>query len=386
MKVLHTSDWHIGKKLNGRLRLDEQKKTLMQICELCENEGVDLVLVAGDVFDTYTPSAEAEQLFFECMKNLASPSRAVVVISGNHDDPVRLSASHLIASNSNVYIFGGENTPALGGDAVRATRIGKNFIQIEKSTDKAYIGVLPYPSEQRLGEKKGNLDYNEMVKEWIDNCFSSNVENAPCMLCSHLFLLGGERGESERDIELGGARILPLSVIPESCLYTALGHIHKRQVISNSRNIIYSGSIMQYAFDEVGVQKSVTIFDFDAKGVNNLKVFKLTCSKQLVKLVALGVEEAKRLLENYADCLVYLTLKTDRPLSELESRELLGNYPQLVDYKLETFAKMDNSNLPSRKELNDKELFQSYYFAKYGEEAPEDIMQLYLKAMLGEEV
>ena len=127
MKILHTSDWHIGKKLNGRLRLDEQKQTLMEICLICETEGVDLVLVAGDIFDTYTPSAEAEQLFFECMKNMATPSRAVVVIGGNHDDSVRLSASHLIASNSNIYIFGGENTPSLGGETVRATRIGKNF-------------------------------------------------------------------------------------------------------------------------------------------------------------------------------------------------------------------------------------------------------------------
>ena len=343
-------------------------------------------MVAGDIFDTYTPSAEAEQLFFECLKNIASPSRAVVVISGNHDDSVRLSASHFIASNHNVYIFGGENTPPLGGEKVKATRTGKNFIQIEKDADKAYIGVLPYPSEQRLGEKKGDLDYTQTVKEWVDNCFCSNVENLPSILCSHLFLLGGERGESEREIELGGARILPLSVIPEGCLYTSLGHIHKRQAISNSRNILYSGSIMQYAFDEVGLKKSVTVFDFGKGGVSNLKICELNCSKELVKLVALGVEQAKELLESYAGSLVYLTLKMDRPLSEIESKELLGNYPQLVDYKLESFAKNNDANLPSRKELNDKELFQSYYFAKYGEETPKEIMELYLKAMLGEEV
>ena len=345
-----------------------------------------MVLVAGDIYDTYTPSAEAEQLFFDFIKVLGSPSRAVVIISGNHDDSVRLSASHLLASTHNVYIFGGENTPALGGEKVRATRIGKNFIQIEKDADKAYIGVLPYPSEQRLGEKKSDLSYTETIKSWVENCFENNNENLPSILCSHLFLLGGERGESEREIELGGARILPTSVIPESCSYTALGHIHKRQAISNSRNIYYSGSIMQYAFDEVGLEKSVSVFDFDKSGVSNLKTFKLDLSKELVKIVAIGVDDAKALLEKYENSLVYLTLKLDRPLSELESKELFGNYPQLVDYKLETTQIKNRENQPSRKELNDKELFESYYFSKYGERVPEEIITLYLKAMLGEEV
>ena len=120
--------------------------------------------------------------------------------------------------------------------------------------------------------------------------------------------------------------------------------------------------------------------------VSNLKTFKLDLSKELVKIVAIGVDDAKALLEKYENSLVYLTLKLDRPLSELESKELFGNYPQLVDYKLETTQIKNRENQPSRKELNDKELFESYYFSKYGERVPEEIITLYLKAMLGEEV
>lgn len=384
MKILHTSDWHIGKKLNGRLRLEEQKNTLFEICSICESQNIDLVLIAGDIFDTFTPSAEAEELFFNVINEMASPARAVVIISGNHDDHLRLSASHLISSRQNVYLFGGENIPSLGGGLVKATRVGKNFIQIEKSADKAYIALLPYPSEQRLGEKKSDLEYCERVKNWIDESFLANEQNLPAILLTHLFMLGGERGESEREIELGGARILPNSIIPESCLYTALGHIHKRQVISSARNIIYSGSIMQYAFDEVGLKKSVTVFDFNGQGVKNLQIIPLNRSKELVKLTAISVDQAKQLLEKYADCLVYLTLKIDSPLSEVESKELLGNYPQLVDFKLETLGKLGGEVVQSRKELNDKELFQAYYKSKYAEEVPEEIMQLYLKAIQGE--
>ena len=92
MKILHTSDWHIGKRLMGRERLDEQSLVLDEIIEVCEREKVELVLIAGDIFDTYTPAAEAENLFFDKIKRVAGADRAVLIISGNHDDGVRLSA------------------------------------------------------------------------------------------------------------------------------------------------------------------------------------------------------------------------------------------------------------------------------------------------------
>ncbi|MFQ7078975.1 MAG: metallophosphoesterase family protein [Christensenellaceae bacterium] len=93
MRILHTSDWHIGKRLMGRERLDEQSAALDEIVGICEREEVELVLVAGDIFDTYLPSAEAEDLFFSKIKAMAGEDRAVLLISGNHDDGVRLSAA-----------------------------------------------------------------------------------------------------------------------------------------------------------------------------------------------------------------------------------------------------------------------------------------------------
>ena len=92
MKILHTSDWHVGKRLMGRERLAEQAEVLDEIIQISEREEVDLVLIAGDVFDTYTPSAEAEELFYSKVKALAGKDRTVLMISGNHDDGVRLSA------------------------------------------------------------------------------------------------------------------------------------------------------------------------------------------------------------------------------------------------------------------------------------------------------
>ena len=106
MKVLHTSDWHIGKRLLGRERIGEQREVLREIAALCERERVELVLVAGDVFDTYLPSSEAEDLFYTSVRELAGKDRAVVIISGNHDSAERLDFASSLLAEQNVHIAG----------------------------------------------------------------------------------------------------------------------------------------------------------------------------------------------------------------------------------------------------------------------------------------
>lgn len=387
MKILHTSDLHLGKKLNGKItRYGEQIEILKEIKDICDNEGVDILLIAGDVFDTFIPAADAEEVFFDFLNEVSSPSRAVVIISGNHDDWQRLSAPSLLAGKHNAYIFGGENIPALGGDTVKGVRAGKNFVEIQKGEEGVYIGALPYVGEIRVGEKRRDIPYSERVQEFIDGCFLENVNGLPQILLAHLFMLGGSKGSEERDIELGGSRIVEPSRINENILYTALGHLHKRQVISSERNILYSGAPLQYAFDEVGHEKSVTLFEICNKKVQNLKVIPLKGGKPLAKIVAGDLQSARELLSAYSDHHVYLTLKLSEVLSEVESKELIANYPQLVDYSLEIYSGDATIEGEERKRLSDKELFEAYYKKEYGTEVPEEILQLYLKALSEEDL
>ncbi len=102
MVVLHTSDWHIGKRLMDRERIGEQIQTLDEIVSICDNERVEVVLVAGDVFDTYLPPASAEEVFYSTVKKLSGNGRAVVIVSGNHDDGVRVSAAVSIAEEQGI--------------------------------------------------------------------------------------------------------------------------------------------------------------------------------------------------------------------------------------------------------------------------------------------
>lgn len=380
MRILHTSDWHIGKKLNKSLRLDEQKEVLDEICGICEKRKVQLVIIAGDVFDTFVPMSAAEDLFFETLSKLATPERAVVAISGNHDDWQRLSATRSIASKSNVYIFGGQNPPACGPDDfnVKAIETGTDYLVVSDGNEKLYIGVLPYPGEAKIGELKSNMTFDGKMKEWIDGCFVNNREDLPQIFISHIFMLGGKGSESEREIELGGARVVSPKYIPDNCLYTALGHLHKRQVISNSRNIIYSGAPLQYGFDEIGIKKSVTYFEINGKNVEKLEIISIKSGKKLVKISAVSLDAAEKLLELYKDCKVQLTLNLNSPLSDSETKELAGNFPCLTELQLNIRKEHDFSAEISRKNMDAKRLFTEYYKNRCGEEVPEDILKTYL--------
>lgn len=381
MKIMHTSDWHLGKKLQGRLRLNEQAEVMQEICSIAESQGVDLVLIAGDIFDTFVPPADAEELFFDTLNRLASGDRAVVIISGNHDDSVRLSASRTLASRSNVYIFGGENAPLVGNNCIFAEQTGKNYCIIRKGEERIYIGALPYPTEQRYGEKKNELTFEQKMQGWIDACFEQNIDNLPQIFVGHLFMLGGNSSNSERQIELGGTRLVNKNMIPSACIYSALGHLHKRQVIDGECNILYSGSILQYDFDEVNIDKSVTIFDVLEGRAENLVVHKLNGGKRLLKLTAFNFEGAKELLSQNADFHIFLTLKLKEVLTEAESRELVSAFPQLVDYRIELPEASGEQSRTDRRTLSDEQVFIEYYKHKFGEEPDQKLLNLYLEFM-----
>lgn len=394
MKILHTSDWHLGKKLNGKPRLLEQAEILNELCGIVEREGIDLVLLAGDVFDSSIPPADAEELFYKTAFRLAGEKRALIIISGNHDDWQRLSACRDLAALRNVYVFGGQEAPPAGdkNNLIYAQKTGNNYcvISARGGAERLYLGLLPYPSDVREGSK--DITFEQKMRERITACFANNAESLPQILVAHLFMLGGTAGESERDIELGGTRLVDKTSIPENCLYTALGHLHKRQVISHEKNILYSGAIAGYAFDEVGVQKSVTVFELNFGGaggegsgnngaaVENLRVIPLEKGKKLVSLVAVDVSSAKQLLERYGDCWVKLTLKLEHPLSEKESKELYGDYPALCELILQ-IAAAGYEKTSDRRALSEKEAFIEYHKSKYGAEPSAELLNLYLELM-----
>ncbi|MBO5240520.1 MAG: exonuclease subunit SbcD [Clostridia bacterium] len=380
MKILHTSDWHVGKRLMGRERLAEQAEVLDEIVELCEREEIELVLIAGDIFDTYTPQAEAEELFFSKIKRVAGENRAVLIISGNHDDGVRLSAVSPLSQEQGVYIVGNSRatiSTAFGSRKTRPTSSGKGYVIFENERgEKAFIATLPYPNEARFKEEKSELPYVERMQGWINEVVSGNAEKLPSILLAHIFVAGGKISDSEREIDLGGARALPIEALP-SVDYIALGHLHKKQKMGGS-HCYYSGSPLQYSFDEVA-DKVVKVFDLTQNGVENLKDVPLTKGKKLVRLEAETVETAETLLTGYEENLVELKLILSAPLTQSDSARLAA-HENLVSLITEVRTE-EQIRLESRKGLTDSALFDAYYKEAYHAEPKAELKTLFLSVL-----
>ncbi len=378
MKILHTSDLHIGKRLMDRDRLPEQTEALDEIANICDREDVSLVLIAGDVFDSYVPSAEAEDVFFRAVKKLAGERRAVVIVSGNHDDGVRLSASAPLAEEQGIYIFGNRpRTPRVGGNRpVRAVEAGERYLIVQdEQGERVYINALPYPNEARFREDKTDETFAEKIRRWVRCGEEGYRGDIPHILLTHLFVAGGKTSESERDIDLGGARAVPLYALPQEG-YIALGHLHKKQCIGAAR---YSGSILQYSFDEANTQKSVVLLETAGKDFT-VREIPLTSGKRLIRLESADVDSAIALLSGYKDCFIELTLHLTQPLTSNQTQMLRDANEGLVSLNV----RVNSGETPlfvSRSSLGADELFTEYYRSQYGEEPKEELKTAFLQLM-----
>ena len=375
MKILHTSDLHIGKKLMGRERFSEYRAIFSELVDVCEREKVELVLIAGDVFDTYTPSAEAEEIFYRGIKDLSKLS-AVLVISGNHDDYVRLTAASVLAEEQNVYIIGNNLEPVncAKRGKVYPVKSGCGWVIFEGNGEKIYINALPYPNEARFKEGRSDETFEEKMTRWIACGEDGKTEKIPSVFLSHIFVAGGKVSDSEREIDLGGARVVPLSLLPD-CDYCALGHLHRRQKLSE--NVYYSGAPMQFSFDECGAVKSVNVFDLTLNGIENFKQIELTSAKKLIRLQANGVEEGASLLAANEGCYVELTLNLNAPMTPQESSALHG-YENLVSLRAEVQSVENTFERVSNKNKSSSQLFSDYYKLRYGADVPKELLTLFL--------
>lgn len=378
MNILHTSDWHIGKRLMDRERLPEQIAALDEIVRICDERDVDLVLVAGDVFDTYMPSADAEEVFFRAVKRIAGEKRAVVIVSGNHDDGVRLAASAPLAAEEGIYLFGGGyDVVSVGGErAVKAVASGEGYVVIANARgEQVYINALPYPNEARLKEEKTDESYADKLRRWIVRGEAGFSGNMPHILLSHLFVAGGKVSESERDIDLGGARAVPVSLF-SAFDYVALGHLHKPQKLSG--NVRYSGSLLQYSFDEFE-NKQVILLHTQEKSLE-IEEIPLSSGRKLVRLEEENVERAAALLKQYPGDFIELTLRLSAPLTSQETQLLRAANDGLVSLIVRTRA-ASSAPVIKRSSLSSKQLFEEYYRCVYGEDPASDLTQAFLELL-----
>ena len=352
MRILHTSDWHLGKSLEQINRIAEQKEFIDCLCKTMEEQNIDLVLVAGDIYDTYNPSAAAEELFYEAVDRLNDKGkRAVVVIAGNHDNPERLCAASPLAYKNGIILLGYPGSDAamykINSENIKIVDSGPGWLElcVPACQYHAVIITLPYPSESRLEEilsqqaDEGILQkaYSEKIGSIFSTLSQKFRDDTVNLAIGHLFLMGGKESDSERTLQVGGALTVDSSVLPPNAHYVALGHLHRPQEIRNSPcPVFYSGSPLAYSFSEAEHSKAVYIIEAVPGEKAEIKPLYLNCGKPLRRWVAEeGIGQAIAWCEEGRDSNAWIDLEilTDRVLTVEEQKALRALHHGIINIR-----------------------------------------------------
>ncbi|MDD4557872.1 MAG: exonuclease SbcCD subunit D C-terminal domain-containing protein [bacterium] len=271
MKVLHTSDWHIGRTLYGRKRYEEFESFLNWLAEIIRQEQVDILLVAGDVFDTSAPSNRAQELYYRFLCRVASSfCRHAVVIAGNHDSSSFLNAPRELLRALNVYVMG--SIPVNREDEVLV-------LSRADGSPELIVCAVPYLRDRdiRLAETGESIEEKERkLVEGIRNHYAEVSALAeqkraeltpelPIVSMGHLFTAGGETvdGDGVRELYVGSLAHVSSGIFPNNLDYLALGHLHIPQRINASETMRYSGSPLPMGFGEAKQEKSICLIEFN---------------------------------------------------------------------------------------------------------------------------
>lgn len=261
MKFLHTSDWHVGRKIRGRSRADEHVAVLAELAAVAEDEAVDAVLVVGDLFDTAAPLPESERIVFRALLDFASTGATVVVLAGNHDNARRLQALQPLLELGRVVTRPMFARPDAGGVVEVSSRDGR---------ERACIATLPFLSQRHVvdatelmasdAQDHGQL-YDQRMRfllEALTEPFGADTVN---IVAAHLTASGGRMGGGERLSQSVFAYEVAAVAFPPSAQYVALGHLHRRQQVPGPCPIHYCGSPLQLDFGETADIKAAVVVE-----------------------------------------------------------------------------------------------------------------------------
>jgi exonuclease SbcD len=360
-RVLHTSDWHVGKAMRGRSRADEHRAVLTEIAGIAEAEEVDVIAVAGDLFETAAPSPEAEQIVYRALLDLAATGATVVVVAGNHDNPGRLRAVAPLLESNQVHVLSGATRPDAGG--VRTLDL--------RSGERLGLALLPFVSQRGIVRVDALMDdaayehkqaYSDRLGRLVALLCAALPSDVPTLMVAHAFVQGGAAGGGERRAHLIDEYSLSSQAFPPTVGYVALGHLHRAQAIAGATAIRYSGSPLQLDFGETADVKQVTIVDLDHGVPARVRDVPLAAGSPLVTLA--GPIDAIVAAAEGVDPESWIRARVDEPrrigLAD-ELRAALGELgDRVVDVVVEQAAATSASRRTSREGRAPRELFADF--------------------------
>ena len=276
MKVLHTSDWHIGRTLYGRKRYEEFEAFLNWLAGTIQQNEVNALLVAGDVFDTSSPSNRAQELYYRFLCRVStSTCRHVVVVAGNHDSPSFLNAPRELLKALNVYVV---------GDASSNPEDEVFVLHNEQGVPELIVCAVPYLRDRNIRVAEAGESIEDKERKLIDGIRTHYAAVAalaehkreelgadiPIVATGHLFTAGGQTvdGDGVRELYVGSMAHVTAGVFPACFNYLALGHLHVPQKVNGSETMRYSGSPLPMGFSEAKQKKSVCQVEFHGKSAS----------------------------------------------------------------------------------------------------------------------
>lgn len=403
MKILHTADWHLGKRLEHVPRLPEQHDVLDEICRIAEAEDVDMVLIAGDIFDQPNPPIEALELFYATLRRLSKDGRrAVVGIAGNHDAPDRIAAPDPLARANGIFLLGypaGVLRPTTLPSGLSLTESGPGWARFRFPHIDFSINLIltPYANGLRLRKAVSPENSEEsvtelLVKHWEEAAASACQASGINILMTHLMLLPeGEKAPAESEDERtiltpGGLQGIPTRHLPAGLDYVAVGHLHRKQQLKGGPcPVVYAGSPLAYSMSEAGQQKEVTILEA-TPGQISYRAVALNTGKPLERKRFEDVNEALTWLADHPDSWVELTMATSGYLRAADRQALFKAHKGIVslipEVDDEAMGHLHKKHVDITQDM--ETLFQGFFESKKGQKPSEELLTLF-REVLGED-
>lgn len=372
MRILHTSDWHIGHKIFGRQRDNEFTSFLNWLSELISNENVDVLVVAGDLFDSQAPSNKSLALYYSFLSSVShSCCKHIVITAGNHDSPTLLDAPKELLKALNIHII-----------ARVPENLEEEILLIKNNKDEPQLMVLAVPylrdRDIRLSEASESSDakqqklLNGIYEHYAAICQLAEEKQKslpttiPIMATGHLFCRGGKthEGDGIRDLYVGNLIHVGIDCFPNTINYLALGHLHSAQLVSNQTNRRYSGSPLAMSFDDATEDKVVLLVDIN--GQTSIEERVVPCFQKMQRLSgdieeiltglhSLAKEEESIFLEIHYKGLLLIDDLQEQIYSAIEGTEL--EVLRIQNKRMYDYVLQQSSEIQSLDELTPRQVF-----------------------------
>lgn len=372
MRFLHTGDWHVGRTIRGRSRIEEFETVLGQVVEVAVTEGVDCVLVSGDIHDQRAVTPDADRLIFATFIRLHEAGIPVVAVPGNHDSAARMAAFAPLLERVGTHAIARMRHPKKGGSVQIGSRDG---------TQTMTVACLPFVSPRRFLDgtaefedlSSGYVNFDEgmgLLFDTFEKAFRPDHVN---VVLGHLFVAGAQPSGSEREVTIGSDYAVSAARLPRTASYIALGHIHKQQKVkSTGADTRYCGSLLQLDFGERGQNKSLLVVDVDPGKPPKVSDIAIEGGRRLAEIEATP-DELQAFAAKVGDDYLRVKLRLDAPIPGIADRvrEVL---PNALDIQL--VLPDDEGEKPevSLRSLDPKSQFVSYYSATHNAEPVDELL------------